>query len=186
MQIPAYVLAGGRSSRFGSDKARAPARGATLIEHVCRALRPVAEPITIVAERAAKYADLGLATIADRIPGLGPLGGLYTALLHCGHDWLLLASCDWLGLRADWARLLLDARRADVHAVAFKGERWEPLFALYHRAALPLVESELHARQLAMWRLIERLPHTAVPLPPDWPLARQGNTPQDLGAENSD
>lgn len=73
VQVPVYILAGGRSSRFGSDKARAALHGRPMIVRIAELLRPVAESMIVVAEQSDKYADLGLLTIADAIPGQGPL-----------------------------------------------------------------------------------------------------------------
>ena len=79
-RLPIYILAGGRSSRFGSDKARAVLDGEPLIKRVARMAMPIAESTTIVADRTGKYDDLGLRSIADDPPHLGPLGGLAAAL----------------------------------------------------------------------------------------------------------
>src|SRR5437879_3536860 len=101
-RIPVYILAGGKSRRFGSDKARAILDGKPLILHVADALRPIASSLTVVADISGKYDDLALTTITDLQPGLGPLGGLFTALNDCRHPWLLLAPCDFAGIQPRW------------------------------------------------------------------------------------
>ncbi|MEZ6193187.1 MAG: NTP transferase domain-containing protein [Phycisphaerales bacterium] len=67
----------------------------------------------MVADKEDKYADLGLRTIADHNPGLGPLAGLQAALndLREGQRWLLLCPCDAIVIKPDWVRQLIDARR---------------------------------------------------------------------------
>lgn len=188
-RVPCFVLAGGQSSRFGSDKARALVKGRPLLVHVARALVAHASRITVVAARADAYHDLGLRTIADRIPGLGPLGGLHTALADLGRaPWLLLCSCDWLGITPAWIEELLRHRRPGTRAVAFRGRRWEPLLALYHRELLAEAAGSLAAGERALWRLIERAAHVALPLPPDWSRAAQINWRhqlEDLAREQS-
>ncbi len=184
-QVPAYVLAGGRSSRFGSDKARAEVEGEPLIMHVVRALEPLASRVTVVAREGGQYADLGLETIGDLRPALGPLGGLASALAHRGRHhpdepWLLLAPCDLLGLRRRWLRLLLERPREGHRVVAFRDSRWEPLPALYHRDVRPEVDSRVDAERLSMWRLMERCRPLALEPPPDWETMRKVNRPQDL------
>src|SRR4051794_14706591 len=77
--FPAYILAGGQSQRFGSDKARAPLDGKPLIVHVAESLKPIASSVTVVAKDFGEYDDLGLVSIGDLQPGLGPMGGLLTA-----------------------------------------------------------------------------------------------------------
>lgn len=118
--LPAYILAGGRSTRFGSDKARAPLDGVPLLARVADTLRTVtAEPI-VVADAPDKYADMGLPTIADCYPARGPLGGLHAALAdlvarsgaglsETARDAaaaLVLVSCDFVVLRAAWLEAL--------------------------------------------------------------------------------
>ena len=187
---PLYLLAGGQSRRFGADKARAQLEGSPLICHVAQALRPACGPITAVAQAPGAYGDLGLATIADQRPGLGPVAGLHAALTHRGTGWLLLASCDTLGLRADWVELLVAAARPDASppAVAFRHQgRWEPTFGLYHTDALGEVEGALEREQLALWRLLDALGARALESPEGWERVRSINTPEALeswGAES--
>ena len=79
-KIPLYILAGGHSSRFGGDKALADLDGQAMILRVAEQWAPWTARVCVVAERPEKYAGLGLRTIADRITGLGPIGGLARAL----------------------------------------------------------------------------------------------------------
>lgn len=94
------VLAGGRSSRFGSDKALARFAGRTLIDHALAALRPHVDAVAIVGR-----AHGDVPGIADwPAPDLGPLGGLCGALRHAaahGHDAVLSCSVDCLDVPAD-------------------------------------------------------------------------------------
>ncbi len=185
-RVPVYILAGGRSLRFGSDKARALLANEPLLVRVARALEPVAERIAVVADRAAKYRDLGLATLVDRVPESGPLGGLHAALHDRiereGPGWLLLASCDLLEIRLPWVERLLERAADDVAAVAFRGTRWQPLLALYHTRLLGAVEEQLAGEQRALHALLERVPSAALPPPADLPATWQANTPAELAA----
>ncbi|WP_420136505.1 molybdenum cofactor guanylyltransferase [Sphingomonas sp.] len=89
------ILAGGRSSRFGSDKALALLAGEPLLAHAARAIRPHVSGIIVCGR--VEAAD-GLPSVADRPrPDLGPLGGLCGALHHAaihGHDRVLTIGCD--------------------------------------------------------------------------------------------
>jgi molybdopterin-guanine dinucleotide biosynthesis protein A len=92
------VLAGGRSRRFGSDKAVAMLDGQTLLDHALAALHPHCNAVIVV----------GRGKIADwPRPDMGPLGGIAAALIHAaetGFDQVLTASVDCVrlppGLRA--------------------------------------------------------------------------------------
>lgn len=179
-KLPVYILAGGRSSRFGRDKATALLAGEPLLARVAALAAPFAGRITAVAERAGKYEALGLRTIADGVPGRGPLGGLLAALADAKAGWTLVLPCDLWLLRAEWVARLLAARRAGSRVVVFRGERWEPLPGLYHAAARPGVAAAVAADDLTLWRLFARVRTEVVPLPADWPDLVQVNSPADL------
>lgn len=159
--LPVYLLAGGLSSRFGSDKALAELGGRPLILRLAALLQPYATEIKVVSDRADKYAALGLPTLADRLPQAGPMGGLYTALHDLSQspgEWLLLASCDLWGFTPDQIEMLLAAPRHGVQTVAWRDSHWQPLWALYHRDLLPELEHRLAQHQGALWRLLEAIP----------------------------
>jgi molybdopterin-guanine dinucleotide biosynthesis protein A len=109
--IPVYLLAGGRSSRFGSDKARAELAGVPLILRLAHQVEPVASPLVVVADRRDKYLDLGLTTIADALPGLGPLGGLLTA---CGRSGWRSSNGTLMNARRRWCFAIRSGNRFRV------------------------------------------------------------------------
>ncbi|MGH6694275.1 molybdenum cofactor guanylyltransferase [Sphingopyxis sp.] len=100
MRTLGAVLAGGRSSRFGSDKALAMLGGRTLLDHASAALRPHCDAVVVV----------GRDEIADwPRPGMGPLGGIAGAFIHAadqGFDQVLTAPVDCLRLPDDLRTLL--------------------------------------------------------------------------------
>lgn len=184
--LPLYLLAGGKSSRFGSDKARALLHGQPLLCRIADALRPIADPVRVIAGTDRRYADLGLVTIADRRPGLGPLAGLETALLHMrehhGPGWVILCSCDLLDVRPRWIRDLLAARCPHTRAVLFADPIPQPLPALYHTDLVPIVQDHLETDRRGMRSFIRALVASAehVSTPSDWPSRLQANRPEEL------
>lgn len=182
---PVYVLAGGQSARFGRDKAREPRGDTTLIQSVARTLRPISRVLAVVADRAGRYEDLGFSTIADREPGLGPIGGLSTALAHCeatvpGAEYLLLVACDWKGISATFVRELAARCERGADFVVFRGEKVEPLFGLYAVGAGATVDRAIGSGIRAMHVLLERLSGVYVPVPSGWQNVRNVNRPADL------
>lgn len=105
MRTLGAVLAGGRSSRFGSDKAEALLEGQSLLDHAIRALTPHVDAVVI-----AGRAMPGQPPIADwPAPDLGPMGGIAGALRYTeseGFDQLLCISVDCIRLPADLRALL--------------------------------------------------------------------------------
>ncbi len=175
--LPVIILAGGRSSRFGSNKARAVLPdGRPLILALAAELAPAASSITVVAARAGQYEDLGLATLADRRPGLGPLGGLATILADPPGDWFFVTACDFVGASADWVGHLAASRHDAIDCVLFRDGRPQPLFALYHRRIAARVARRLAARRLDLQSLVVELPRIELAPPPGWSRAANVNT----------
>ncbi|GGE00968.1 hypothetical protein GCM10011529_04050 [Polymorphobacter glacialis] len=108
MRLLGAVLAGGKSSRFGSDKALARHQGVALIDHVINALAREAGAVVVVGR---DYPNMtGIPDWPN--PGLGPLGGLCAALRHAaatGYNHVLTAGCDLPNLPPDLARSLSPA-----------------------------------------------------------------------------
>ena len=179
-RIPVYILAGGKSRRFGSDKALATLAGEPLLVRVARMVKPFAASVTVVADRSGRYSALGLRTIGDLSPGLGPLGGLITALNDLREPWMLLLSCDLILVKASWIGHLLAHRRENALAVAFHHETWEPLCALYSRDTRTYAEKVLAAGRQSLKELLMAVAAIPVALPSDWPPIVQINTPDDL------
>jgi molybdopterin-guanine dinucleotide biosynthesis protein A len=186
-KIPVYIAAGGRSSRFGSDKARALLEGKPLILHIVAQLDPIASSITAVADVADKFADLGISTIPDRTPGQGPLAALQAAMHHANRvdTWICLTSCDIPGVRAEWISTLLAARQPGDQAVAFHETFWEPMPAIYHASLAPQIDQRIAAGELSLSRLLSDFRARALPLPRDWRTCGHVNTATDLERLNS-
>jgi molybdenum cofactor guanylyltransferase len=177
------VLAGGRSSRFGVDKARHVYRGKVLLAWVLESLVEADERF-IVAN--VPY-EFGVPVYGDLIPGGGSMSGLHTALVKARCDWLALAACDLPFLTPDYWRYLLEHRHLAPVVMVQGEEGAEPLAALYHRSVLPVVKALLHSGDVAMHRVGERA--GAHFIARDEVLRRFGsrtlaniNRPQDLGS----
>lgn len=187
--LSAYILAGGRSSRFGSDKSRACINDVPLIVRIADAARTCTSRVTAVADVKDKYSDLGLRTIADGRPGAGPLAGLDTALhdaAHSGDEWIFLASCDLIDLKPAWIGRLQVTCNASDQFVAFRGQFWEPLIACYHISMIARIATQVEKGESSLWKLLKMSTGTSLALPTDWPKTIQANTPGELAAAVSE
>ena len=173
----AYLLAGGQSARFGSDKARAAWGGSTLLQSNAELLREAGAEVTVVARDDGAYADLGLRTIADIAPGKGPLAGIHAALTDAGGaPWVLVLACDLAGVQASWLRELWDARQTDCEAIVLGSIREQPLLGLYAQPLRPSIEAALAENRLGVIRFLAGRSVLALPLPSDWPALRNLNS----------
>lgn len=143
MKRAGYVLAGGRSSRMGRDKALLPCRGGVLIQLIARAVAKAAGSAVLVGDPA-RYGGLGYPVISDEWPGEGPLGGILTALRHTRSEWNLVTACDMPALSCGFLAGLLEAaeRNGPVHTLPMgPNGTLEPLCAVYHRSGESLIQT---------------------------------------------
>ena len=184
-QLPAYIMAGGKSSRFNSDKARALIGGRPLISIISEKLETLFVSVTAVADKPDKYADLGLTTIGDLTPGLGPLGGLATALddftkKKSGTGWIFLISCDFVDFETGWIERLWSEKDKKTKAAAFRGDFWEPLFAFYHTSLFAEAHKRAASNDRSMWRFLEKVKCYPASLPQGWFDVADIDRPEDL------
>jgi molybdenum cofactor guanylyltransferase len=145
LDLRAYVLAGGASSRFGRDKALVRFGTIPLLLGIVELAKSCTPKIAVVAG-AQRYAGLEghLEIIEDRWPGEGPLGGIITALQHTtatdsAAEWNLILSCDMPFLTAEWLEFLVARARASAPEtqviLPHSAHGPEPLCACYRTSA---------------------------------------------------
>ncbi len=159
-------MAGGLSSRFGSDKARVEVAcvndrvedtSEPLLLALRRSLSEQGHTVEIVADRADRYEDLGVQCLVDQQSGQGPLAGVATALQHRAQQqagWLLLISCDLFVWRADWFENL--AKKAIELQQSPNGNAPQPVDAI---AFVSDMKSELRV-ETQVWEPFPSLLHT--------------------------
>jgi molybdopterin-guanine dinucleotide biosynthesis protein A len=145
MPIVGVVLAGGRSSRFGSDKALLEVGGRTLLQRTVAAVRAAVDEVIVLGptERAAQVA--GVTVLQDAIPGIGPLGGIYTALRARPGCSALVVAVDMPFLDAALLAYLCSlSATADVVLPMVEG-RGQQLHAVYAATCLPHIGAQIAA-----------------------------------------
>ncbi|MCK8488198.1 molybdenum cofactor guanylyltransferase [Paenibacillus sp. MBLB2552] len=170
MNTTAIILAGGRSSRMGSDKALLELGGLTVVERLIRELEPVTSRIVIAAGNKAAYERFGQEVLTDRFPEAGPLAGLHAGLESSATSWNLAVACDTPFANGGLFRALLErAEAAEARAdgpagfaaaeaiLACTEGRAHPLLAAYRRSVLPSLEARLREGRLKMTAWTETL-----------------------------
>lgn len=138
--VTGVILAGGKSSRFGSNKAFALIDGTPLIERVLAVLKGLFPENIIITNSPGQYRHLGVSMHEDIIKGAGPLGGIYTGLSAIHTQWAFVAACDQPFLNPALIRHMLGLM--DGHDAVVPRMDWkiEPLHALFSRRCLEPVE----------------------------------------------
>lgn len=187
MTVSAAIMAGGRSTRMGQDKAWIELDGEPIIARVAEVLAQVADEVIIVANEP-RYESLGLRVVHDRYPAGGALGGIVTGVGAASHDTVLVAACDMPFLDAAvWNVLLGHAGEADAVVPRIGGE-YETLHALYTKACLPHMARSLAENRLRVVSFFEAVRVLAIDEPelraadPTLRAFTNVNTPEELAS----
>jgi molybdopterin-guanine dinucleotide biosynthesis protein A len=186
--VTGVALAGGRASRMGSDKAALLLAGRPLIAHVVERMRRALASVIVIGPASLAALQPDAPVIPDAQPGLGPLGGLATALEAARADWIFLVACDMPfiqpALVRHMAALALAAPDAEAVAIRAPGGL-EPLHAAYRRDIAPQVARALTSPRPSMrgllegLRVIEVAPEDIASLDPRHLSTFNANTPDD-------
>lgn len=146
--VTPVILAGGRSTRFGTDKGLAQWRGQSLVDHVLGRLpRCEALPLIVLREEQdqSQWRDVGI-VYDDPSRGEGPLRGVICGLASCHTDWAWVIACDQPMVNPDLLLALMSSVRDDDVALIpeWKG-RLQPLTGLYSVAAVSLLKQQAGA-----------------------------------------
>lgn len=171
MEVGIVILAGGKSSRMGTNKALLPIQGLPNIERLRNELAAVVphdgipeisrvSKVIVVTNESEEYRFLGEQMATDRYPGKGPLAGIQAGLGVSPSDWNLVAACDMPFASAQAARFLLQQAVAgsslDAVVPVIHGQM-HPLFAAYHKRSAEKIEDMLISDRLRMIYLLEQL-----------------------------
>jgi molybdopterin-guanine dinucleotide biosynthesis protein A len=182
----AAILAGGQARRFGGrDKSRLLVEGRTIMVRQVEVLQRVASDVFVVGPASDTTVELGLPVHADLIPGLGAIGGLYTALEVTAADLVLVVACDLPFLDAGLLERLVALSAGGDGAWVRSPRGVEPLLACYRRSARGAILEAIRAGRLkaadlgGVLRLIELGPPELERFGPIDRLLANINTPDD-------
>ncbi len=157
-QIGGIILAGGKSSRMGEDKAFVEYKGSMLIEYSLHLATNFCESI-IISANSKVYERLGYPVVADEFEARGPIGGIYSALKKAEFDWNLVISCDTPFVTKNVVETLKQNIGNYDCIVPIHNGRTEPLVAFYNKSALKVIEGSIQRKEYKLKLLIKEL-HT--------------------------
>ncbi len=155
--VTVAIMAGGKSSRMGTDKAFVPFQGRPMIEIVIERVAGLGAETILITNKPAEYAHLGLPMFSDVLPDHGPLGGIYTAVLRAQRPYVLVVACDMPWLNPALLTYQLNLRHTADIIVPQWDKFPEPLHAVYSKACLPAIEANLQAQQLKITAFFGRV-----------------------------
>ncbi len=144
--LAAFVLAGGKSTRMGRDKAFIEYEGRSLVARALELACAVSTDVHIVG-RHDKFAGVA-AVVEDKFHDRGPLGGIHAALRSSSRDSNLMLAVDMPFISEVFLRYLIQEARQAPGASAIvprQSGRWQPLCAIYRREFADDAEAALLA-----------------------------------------
>ncbi|NTW50675.1 MAG: molybdenum cofactor guanylyltransferase, partial [Chlorobiales bacterium] len=156
----AFILTGGQSRRFGSDKSLAQINGVSFAEHLYKRLTKKFARVAIIGKEE-KHTDLPF--ISDAIAVQCPLVGIYSGLLSSDSDWNFFVGVD-LPLVDISLITLLENYLSDTYQIVLPEAdgKWHPLCAFYHRSLIPAIKAALDGGNYRLMDLIRPARHLMV------------------------
>lgn len=147
-KVTVAILAGGKSSRMGTDKSFVLFEGRPMIEVVREQVVGLGDELILITNKPDAYGYLGLPMFGDVYPDHGSLGGIFTAVYYASHPHTLVVACDMPWLNRALLQYMISLRQsADV--VVPRWQKYpEPLHAVYSKACLAPIEANLKAQRL--------------------------------------
>jgi len=145
--VTGFILLGGKSSRYGSNKAFVEIEGVRLVDRVARVMKSIFHRIVLLTNTPEEYAYLQTPMVEDLIKGFGPMGGIYTGLMTLSDEVGFFVACDMPFLSESLIRHMVDVR--DDFDVVVPRMDWmlEPLHALYSKKCLPVIRETIRQDQ---------------------------------------
>jgi len=147
-KLTVAIMAGGQSSRMGTDKSFVLFEGRPMIETVLETVAGLGAETLLITNKPDDYEHLNLPMVSDVYPGLGPLGGIYTAVHAATHLHVLVVACDMPWLNRPLLEYMI-ALRETADVIVPRWEKYpEPLHAIYNKACLAPIETKLKEKRL--------------------------------------
>jgi molybdopterin-guanine dinucleotide biosynthesis protein A len=145
----AIILAGGNSRRMSRNKALLPVGKHTLIEEIIGQIRNLFSEILISASHPGIYEFLGRRVVCDEQPGRGPLAAILAALKASFSPVNFVIACDIPEIDIPLVESMFDrAQKYHIVVPHHADGKTEPLFAVYRRSLIPLIQEQIHSGDL--------------------------------------
>lgn len=146
--LAAIILAGGQSSRMGTDKGLMPFHGQPMISHLLQTLQQLELPNIIIITNKHGYASFGYPCYPDLLEDKGPLGGIYAGMVHSDALKNLVLPCDMPFLSKDLlSALIAEIGNEEVLLTRHNGKP-EPLCSVYDSRCIHHFKEKLEKNEL--------------------------------------
>ena len=155
--LGAIILAGGKSRRFGTDKAFYPYRGKPLIQTVINVVNKVTDNIIIITNSPEKLNFVSYPKYKDLLPDCGSLGGIYTGLSFSNFKVNLVLACDMPFVSTECLNYLVQNTNGNDITVPYHNNMLEPLCAVYSKSCLPFIKAQLETKNYQIFQFYDKV-----------------------------
>lgn len=168
-KITAYILAGGKSQRMGTDKGLLLLDGKPFVSHICEAVSPIVGDSIVIVSSNADYDFLGYTRIEDIVADKGPVGGIYTALHQSKTKLNFIISVDAPLVTTELLLWILENHSDSFLMTQVQAnEKSYPLIAIYDQSLVTVFEVNLRNHQLRLGRVRDEIAYQTIYVPEKW------------------
>lgn len=166
-EITGVVLAGGKSARFGSNKALSKFNGKTFLQHTVERLQPFTKEV-VIAGSYPEYENADIPVLADIVEGIGPLGGIYTALEYSRTPRILVMTCDMPLISGEVITYMLEAAGDETVTGWEQSEHGGMFPLLVSKEAVSRVKEAIGKGQFSVKQLFDSEDTKLIAIPEAW------------------
>lgn len=155
-EITGIVICGGKSCRFGNDKGLCMLGNKPMIEYAIDSLKPICSKI-IISSNDPKYNHLGYKTFNDTISGIGPIGGIISALEISESEDNIIISCDMPFLNHELFKYIIENKNDALAASPVFNEFTEPLCSYFNKRSLNMIKKFISTGHYKMIDILENI-----------------------------
>lgn len=159
VDVISAILAGGKSTRMGRDKATLVLDNEPLIQRVYGVVREVFDNTIVVSNNLKALPGMSIPIIEDVVAVQGPLTGIVTALIHTGADYVFALACDMPFLSGEAMKYMLDNIAGEDIIIPKTEKGYEPLHAIYNRSCISYM---LTCIERGRYRIADIFPYLSV------------------------
>jgi len=160
--ITGIILAGGKSSRMGSDKGFINLKSKPFIAHIIEAMKPLVNNIIIVGDNK-NYDKFGYQRVNDIIKNAGPVAGLYSGLSNSKTEYNLVLSCDIPLIKSFILKRLIEEFDTNYDMIQLQSQNKSmPLIAIYKSHCLHTFETQLNKNEKRLRIAVEQLKNKTI------------------------
>lgn len=155
--ITGIILAGGRSTRIGENKAFLRLNSKSIIEQTLSKLQLLTNEVILATNTPEEYRRLGLKIVQDSVPHQGPLGGILAGLEASSNFLNVAVACDMPFLNPELLEFMIDfADNCDV-VIARSKRGLEPLHAVYSKRCIQPIRESLQGGAFQIIGLFDKV-----------------------------